>query len=52
MAAEVGGEHPEVGQPLLGQAAEAAAVAHHTVEAEDGRGGRVTPLVDVQQHAP
>ena len=51
VAAEVGGEHPEVGQPFLGQPAEAAAVGHHTVEAEDGRAGRVAPLVDVQQHA-
>ena len=38
-------------QALLGQAAEAAAVAHDTVEAEDGRSGRVAPLVDVQEHA-
>jgi len=52
VAAKVGGEHPEAGQPLLGQAAEAAAMAHHTMEAEDGRGSRVAPLVDVQEHAP
>ena len=50
VAAEVGGEHPEAGQPLLGQPAEAAAVGHHAVEAEDG-GAAGSPHSCVQ-HAP
>ena len=41
----------KLAQALLGQSAEAAAVGHDAVEAEDGRSGRVAPLVDVQEHA-
>ena len=51
MAAEIGGEHAKAPQTLLCQTAVAAAVSHHAVEAEDGRSGRVAPLVDVQEHA-
>jgi hypothetical protein len=52
VAPQVGGEHPETPrQALFGEAAEAAAMGRDTVEAEDGRGIRVAPLVDVQEHA-
>ena len=53
MAPKVGREHAEArGEVLLGQPAEAFAVGHDTVEAEDGRGAGIAPLVDVQEHAP
>lgn len=52
VAAQVGGEHPEAPpQPLLGEAAKAAAVGRDAVEAEDRWGVPVAPLVEVQQHA-
>jgi hypothetical protein len=49
---QVGSEHPEaLSEVFLGESAEAFAVGHDAVEAEDGRGARIAPLVDVQEHA-
>jgi hypothetical protein len=52
MAAQVGGDHVEpVGEPFLGELAEAEPVPCDAVETDDERCALVAPLVGVQLHA-
>lgn len=48
MAAQVGSEDVEPVEPLLGEAAKAAAVRLDAMEADGARGSRLPPLVDVK----
>ena len=53
VAAQVRCEHAvAVGQPLLGELAEAAAVRVDAVDAHDRRRAGVAPLVQLEQHQP
>jgi hypothetical protein len=52
VATQIRGDHAEaLREPLFGEAAEAPAVGHDSVEAHDGRGVGLAPLVEVQEHA-
>jgi hypothetical protein len=49
MGAKVRGEHAKAfRQPILGELAEAAAVTGYAVQANDRRGARLAPLVNVE----